>query len=230
MFCTCYLNLDATSTMEQIEKEKILKIVQDFYSKTMEIEPNDGMCFISAYALSEHLKNKDIEYSFVCGFVNNCSHYWLEYKNNINIDLTPNQNQFKRTMPFEVPYIGELDASYVPMRNNIVNIIDNFSESFLKSIYNQPYNGNVPPKKLIPDYLNILTKGAIVLIKDNKNHISNRLYFNILFKAYYGYLSEDNISYFEKIPDWNIFETMYMAWFDKNTDKMTLDFLLSVSL
>jgi len=201
--------------MAQTEKERVTEVVVDFSKNILNEGSNDNMCFTAIYALSEHFKNNGIEYSLGRGFVNDkCPHYWLEYEDVI-IDLTPNQIQFNNSEVFEVPLIRVKQPSDGLLPTVEINSL---ISPWAARLIGEETDDNIskPPLELIPDYLSILIKAAIVFINDNK---SNEDYFVIVFKACNHYSIEKVISIFGGLPDWEKFYSRFQKWENSNNQK-----------
>jgi hypothetical protein len=215
--------------MEQIEV-KVRALVENFKLKTLDDTPNDNMCFTVCYTLSEHLKNHKVEHSLVKGFVNEIHHhYWIGF-NNLIIDLTPNQTQFKHTNTIASPYIDQLPSTYKAVQivriNNEVelsDLINSWSEPLLNYIFGKE---NTDPTNIVstqflmmmtPVYLMFLVKAAIVLLNDSNPQESNTEFLDILNTACYGYSLENVKLLFDKPPDgWGGFENQFINWITKN--------------
>lgn len=205
------------------ERERVKKIIDNFYKKTLANEIEDNMCFTACYALSEHLKNNHIEHYFVLGSVNNKTslHYWLGLNNDTYIiDPTPNQEQFGHKKPMLSPYFDELPKDSYEIGRIIKPDNDEFNRIVeeWRKFWLGDYTANHQPKEDdIPKYLRFFIKAEILLNNDLINSASNKEYFDIVYIAYRNYSIETTKPLFEKLPEgWEEFYLRFCEWQKEN--------------
>ena len=146
---------------------------------------------------------------------------------NINLDIIKNEfmNAYKNIMVnYKDTYIPISNNSELDLANFIINIdpIYKYAKNICNLFKKIPIKTDISPQSLQKEFELILGTSIPLIIKSSKLNIKNPLYVDIINKRFGSALQTDNLDFFHKNPDLNIYNDIITI---DGEDKILKDFL-----